>query len=179
MRGAFGQARCWDRAKTLALSALVGFGRSTVTGLICTAGRQFLDWTGDYRLFSRSRFDGDALFAPVHGGILDLLESDAPLVAAMDDTLFHKTGRKVHGVAYRRAPLGYRLSRRSRILYRQPAYLICTDPQRPLEQFLQYYPWRGGIENNFREDKTLLKAGQAQLRLPLSVHAVPALIVAA
>jgi len=26
------------------------------------------------------------------------------------------------------APLGYRLRKGSRMLYRQPAYLICTDP---------------------------------------------------
>ncbi|MCX7015196.1 MAG: hypothetical protein NTW86_22020 [Candidatus Sumerlaeota bacterium] len=63
------------------------------------------------------------------------------------------------------APLAYRLSRRSRLLSREPAYLICTDPTLAVELFLQSYRWRGGIENNFRQEKTVVRAGQAQVRL--------------
>ena len=40
------------------------------------------------------------------------------------------------------APLGYRLKKGGRLLYRQPAYLICTDPETKLEDILQEYLWR-------------------------------------
>jgi hypothetical protein len=76
------------------------------------------------------------------------------------------------------APLGYRLRKGSRLLYRQPAFLICTDPQLDLLPLLQGYVQRGDIEVNFREEKTLLGVGQAQVRNPNSVESVPALQVA-
>jgi hypothetical protein len=77
------------------------------------------------------------------------------------------------------APLGYRLTRRGRLLYRQPAYLLCNDPDAPLEQVLQAYVWRWDIEVNFRDEKTLLGVGQAQVRNPHAVQNVPAVAVAA
>ncbi len=52
-------------------------------------------------------------------------------------------------------PLGYRLTKNSKILYRQPAYLLCTDSNLPLEDLLQAYLWRWEIEVNFRDEKTL------------------------
>ena len=76
------------------------------------------------------------------------------------------------------APLAYRLRKGSRLLYRQPAFLICTDPQMDLLSLLQGYVRRWDIEVNFREEKTLLGVGQAQVRHPQSVHSVPALQVA-
>ncbi len=77
------------------------------------------------------------------------------------------------------APLGYRLNRRSRVLYRKPAYLICTDPTVAVAQLLQAYLWRWGIEVNFRDEKTLLGVGQARVRNAHSVQTVPATAVAA
>jgi hypothetical protein len=77
------------------------------------------------------------------------------------------------------APLGYRLRKGGKLLYRQPAYLICTDPTLPVQQVLQEYLWRWEIEVNLREEKTLLGVGQAQVRTPEAVAAVPALAVGA
>lgn len=76
------------------------------------------------------------------------------------------------------APLRYRLSAGSRLLYRDPAYLICTDPDIPVNEILQAYLWRWGIETNFRDEKTILGTGQAQVRNPASVNAVPQMMVA-
>ena len=76
------------------------------------------------------------------------------------------------------APLGYRLRSGSKLLYRKPAFLISTDPQLDAQELLQGYVRRWGIEVNFREEKTLLGVGQAQVRHPESVAAVPALQVA-
>jgi len=75
-------------------------------------------------------------------------------------------------------PLAYRLTKKSRLLYRQPAYLICTDPELEIEKLLQAYLWRWEIEVNFREEKTLLGCGQAQVRTKDPVEKVPAFIVA-
>jgi hypothetical protein len=77
------------------------------------------------------------------------------------------------------APLGYRLRKGSRILYRQPAYLLCTDPALPLERILQEYLWRWDIEVNFRDEKCLLGVSEAQLRHPEAVRRQPAAAVAA
>ncbi len=76
------------------------------------------------------------------------------------------------------APLRYRLSQGTRLLYRDPAYLISTDPDIPADKLLQAYLWRWGIETNFRDEKTLLGTGQAQVRNPSSVRAVPQMMVA-
>ncbi len=49
----------------------------------------------------------------------------------------------------------------------------------PLQQFLRYYLWRWDIEVNFRDEKTLLGVGQAQVRTESSNQNAPALAVAA
>ena len=81
-------------------------GRHTITGLLCASGRQFQDWSADYRLFSEARFEPGELFAVIRRGVLDALEPGEPLVTAMDDSILRKTGRKIPGVKYRRDPLG-------------------------------------------------------------------------
>lgn len=75
-------------------------------------------------------------------------------------------------------PLGYRLTKSSRILYRQPAYLICTNPALSVDKLLQYYLWRWEIEVNLRDEKTILGCGEAQVRNPHSAENVPSFIVA-
>lgn len=378
-RPAFAQERTYRRAKTLAMSALVGLGRRTVSGMLCASAQQFGDWSAAYRLFEQDRFDREALFAPVRRTVLERLEPHQPLVAMMDDTLIRKRGRKVHGTGWRRDPLGppfranfvwgqrflqvsaalpsgpgpvqaraipidlvhapsaakprktappevweeyrrrqqsmkvsaigaerlvalrnnlnenpcgkgrtlimsvdggftnrtvfralppdtiligrvrkdarlfssvvptprrgrprwfgsplptpeqirqddsigwskveafgagklhsfevktvapvrwsgtgnrdvrlvviaplaYRPRKGAKLLYRDPAYLICTDPELPLGQLLQAYLWRWEVELNFRDEKTLLGVGEAQVRTPAAVETVPTLIVAA
>ncbi len=75
-------------------------------------------------------------------------------------------------------PLGYRLTQNSKMLYRQPTYLICTDPELCIEKLLQAYLWRWEIEVNFRDEKTVMGCGQAQVRNDKSVESVPAFVVA-
>jgi hypothetical protein len=371
--------RCEARLRSHVLSQLLCLGRHTVTGLLCTAGRPFSDWSADYRLYARRRVDPEALFGVVRRDVAARLPANMPFMAALDDTLERKRGRKIPGTAWRRdplsppfavnwvwgrrvlqisallplndeglaralpidhveaptavrprknaaaeqwsayrrqqrecninvqalarvtrlqqhlqrerpgeplwligdgrftngtllkelpadvtfigrlrgdaklyqppasgdvgprggrprtygaalptpeqvrqdetipwqtlrafaagrthefriktlaplrwratgkrdlrlviiAPLGYRLTRCGKLLYRQPAYLLCTDPQAPLQRVLQAYLWRWDIEVNFRDQKTLLGVGQAQVRNPNAVQRVPATAVAA
>ncbi len=77
------------------------------------------------------------------------------------------------------APLAYRLRQGSKLLYRQPAFLLCTDPNLDPRTIIETYFQRWGIEVNFREEKTLLGVGQAQVRRPHSVESAPAFAVAA
>jgi hypothetical protein len=76
-------------------------------------------------------------------------------------------------------PVPYRNSKKSKLERREPAYLICTDPDLPLQELLQAYLWRWDIEVNFRDEKTILGVGQAQVRSEASNQNAPALAVAA
>jgi hypothetical protein len=61
------------------------------------------------------------------------------------------------------APLAYRLRKGSKLLYRHPAFLICTDSALDPRQIIEAYFQRWDIEVNFRDQKTLLGVGQAQV----------------
>jgi len=76
-------------------------------------------------------------------------------------------------------PLAYRQRKGARLLYRKPTYLLCTDPNLDEAKLLQAYVWRWEIEVNFREEKTLLGVGEAQVRTPAAVERVPCFQVAA
>lgn len=75
-------------------------------------------------------------------------------------------------------PLGYRLKKGAKLLYRKPAYLICTDNDLGIEKLLQAYIWRWEIEVNFREEKTINGCGDAQVRNEISAAKAPAFVVA-
>jgi hypothetical protein len=77
------------------------------------------------------------------------------------------------------APLAYRLRKGSKLLCRDPAFLICTDPALDPREIVEAYFQRWDIEVNFRDEKTLLGVGQAQVRADASVESAPALTVAA
>jgi len=76
-------------------------------------------------------------------------------------------------------PVGYRMRKGGKLLYRQPAHLICTDVNLSLEDILQEYIWRWDIEVNHRDEKTILGVGQAQVQNENSVTSIPATAVAA
>jgi hypothetical protein len=89
----------------MALSQLVCLGRHTVTGVICASGRQFEDWSADYRLFSRNRFDKEKVFAAIRKEAQQHLGDEDDVVCAMDDSLMRKKGRKIPGTGNLRDPL--------------------------------------------------------------------------
>jgi DDE superfamily endonuclease len=100
------------------------------------------------------------------------LKTLGPVYSAMDKG--HKALRLVVI-----EPVPYRPSKKSKLQRREPAFLICTDPQMPLPELLQTYLWRWDIEVNFRDEKTILGVGQAQVRSEASNQNAPALAVAA
>jgi hypothetical protein len=87
------------------LSQLVCFGRHTITGLLRNQNRIQQDWTADYRFYSEDHFDEDSVFGQLRAQIEQEFPAQAPLVAAMDDSLLRKTGPRIFGSRFQRDPL--------------------------------------------------------------------------
>ncbi len=92
--------------------------------------------------------------------------------------LWRKTGPKLQLRSIVIRPLAYRRSATSRLLYRQPAYLITTDLVTPAQTLVQAYFWRWDIEVNHRDEKQLIGVGHAQVRSPLAAERAPGFAVA-
>jgi hypothetical protein len=73
---------------------------------------------------------------------------------------------------------GYRLRQGAKLLYREPAFLLTTDLTTPAAELIAAYLARWEVEVNFRDEKTLLGVGQAQVRSPRAVARAPAFLVA-
>jgi hypothetical protein len=73
---------------------------------------------------------------------------------------------------------GYRLRQGGKLFYREPAFLITTDLTTPAAELIAAYLARWEVEVNFRDEKTLLGVGQAQVRHPQAVVRAPAFLVA-
>jgi hypothetical protein len=67
------------------------------------------------------------------------------------------------------APLAYRLRKYSKTLYRDPAYLLVSDPTYNAVSAIQHYFHRWQIEVNHRDAKVDFGVGDAQVRHPRSV----------
>jgi len=101
----FADHRTYRRAKEHALALLVCLGRRTISRSICVLGRQFRNWTSEYRLFSKCRWKPHALFDAVLRQVPDLLSPQQPLVVALDDTPCRKTGKRIRAAKTLRDPL--------------------------------------------------------------------------
>ena len=103
-RPAFHQQRSFNRALRQALGALTTLGRRTLSRLIAAQGRQYQDWSADYRLHARAPWQADQLFQPILEKALPLCRGRY-LALAVDDTRIQKTGRKILSAFYQRDPL--------------------------------------------------------------------------
>jgi hypothetical protein len=75
-------------------------------------------------------------------------------------------------------PVGYRLRKGSKLLYHEPAFLICTDPNLDLKTLVQAYIYRWEIEVNHHDEKSVIGVAQPQTRNPQAVDRQPQLQVA-
>ncbi len=104
--GIFSQERISERVHRLLFGMLVSLRLHLTSNAICATGRQFRDWSADYRVCSHSPWNPRRLFDPVLDALPGLLhDCSAPVLVALDDTLLHKTGRKIPGVAIGRDPM--------------------------------------------------------------------------
>jgi hypothetical protein len=101
----FAQERTAIRVRPLTYGLLLSPPKHTTSAAICTLGRQFDVWSADYRVFSRSPWNSQALFDPIIEHAIPLLPPlPAPVIAAIDDTACKKSGRRTPGVATVRDP---------------------------------------------------------------------------
>jgi hypothetical protein len=91
------------RTFVVLMSGLVAqAGQGTVTGMLLGAGvSQVWHHSRAYRFLDQGRWCVDQVGLVVLRLIVDrLLSPDAPVVIAVDDTLFRRSGRKVHGAQW-------------------------------------------------------------------------------
>lgn len=101
----FPQMRSFNRAIRLSLSIFITLGRKTISRTIATSGRDQVDWSADYRLFSRCEWSPCQLFRPIIKEAINQIDEDF-ITVAYDDTLVKKTGKKIKGTGWARDPLG-------------------------------------------------------------------------
>jgi len=101
---AFPQARSRHRAIEHAIALPCVFGRRTISRTISALGRSDRDWSGDYKMFSRCKWESERLFDPVIDEYLERYPK-MPVVAAIDDTKIRKTGKKIESARWQRDPL--------------------------------------------------------------------------
>ena len=105
-RPVFSQDRTFDRVRRLTFGFLACLRVHLTSSAICASGRQFQDWSADYRVWSRSPWEPRQLFDVVLDHLSGLAPSkDSPIFAAIDDTVLKKTGRRIPGVKILRDPL--------------------------------------------------------------------------
>jgi len=105
-REVFSQERTFARARRLPFGLITCLRVHLTSTAICASGRQFQDWSADYRVCSRAPWEPRQLFDVVLGHLPQLLPSpEAPVFAAIDDTILKKTGRHIPGVKILRDPM--------------------------------------------------------------------------
>lgn len=96
--------RTRERLLTLSLGYLQTLGRHTLTGVLRSLGRDDLDWSAAYRLFSQERFDLEHARQRLLAGVLATLGADDPLVVVLDGTQLARTSARFPGVGWLRSP---------------------------------------------------------------------------
>ena len=100
----FSQKRTANRATILLIAALLCVGRKWITRLNCVREREQVDWSADYKLFSRSKWKACDLFIPAITESISWFP-DGPIFLAGDETTVKRSGRKVKRSAWTRDPM--------------------------------------------------------------------------
>jgi hypothetical protein len=100
----FAQQRTAQRAVEHALSLPLQLGRRTISRTLGVLGRADQDWSADYKLFSRSRWEVEGLFDPILEEYLATTPK-GPIAVGLDDSGYGKTGPKIAGAHWQRDPL--------------------------------------------------------------------------
>ena len=102
--GCFPQQRTLERVTSLMLAALLCCGRKWITRINCVRGREQVDWTADYRVFSRSPWCASELFMPAIERSASYF-GEGPICLAGDETRARRGGRKVKRSRWTRDPM--------------------------------------------------------------------------
>jgi len=100
----FSQERTMMRAIRLALCLLLNPSRNTITQSLVYGGLDDVDWSSDFKVFSRSKWNDADLFKPVIEETVSYFP-DSYICLAVDDTKIKKTGEKIPLAQFFRDPL--------------------------------------------------------------------------
>lgn len=98
------QQRTRERIVTLCLGYVQALGRHTITGVLRSLGRDGLDWSAAYRLFSQGRLDLEVARRRGLATVLTTRGADDPLVVVVDGTQLPRTSPRLPGVGWLRSP---------------------------------------------------------------------------
>jgi hypothetical protein len=95
----FSQRRIAERVKSMAIGLISCYGRHTVTGMLTGCGKQFVDWSAAYRIFSQNRINIEEMNRTILKEVASIQASSENIVAHMDDTLIRKKVRRFQVLA--------------------------------------------------------------------------------
>src|SRR5512141_824222 len=94
-REAFRQQRVFERVMALVMAEVVVWARHTVTQLLWALGIQNEDWSAWYRLFSRARFEEEAVNRVLFRETLRQVAPEALYVIGGDGVQIWRDSRKM------------------------------------------------------------------------------------
>ena len=103
-RQVFAQERSLQRSHQLMLALLLCVGRKWITRIHRLRNLPNLDWSADYKLFSRAPWDTRDLFLPTIRESLPFF-GEGPIMIAGDETRTRRAGKKVKRARWTRDPL--------------------------------------------------------------------------
>jgi hypothetical protein len=103
-RPAFRREQPYRRAVALVFGELFAFARHTVTQGLLALGLTDADWSPFYRLFSRQRYDEEALSRCFFQETLAHSQPEEPYVTGIDTTQIPRSSLKMPGSGWLRAP---------------------------------------------------------------------------
>lgn len=121
----FASEETLNRAIEHLFASSATMGRRTISRTIAALGRDQVDWSADYRLYSRSPWEAKALFEPsIRYGLP--LTGSGPIALAMDDTKLSKTGRSIPHAGWHRDPMSppFHVNLRWGLRYLQVSLLV-------------------------------------------------------
>lgn len=104
LRQATRQRRTGAQALVLTVGLLLVVGRTMLSRVLIATGRSTRDWSAAYRLFAHGRIRSDELWRQVALRWEHLYPDQAPVVMVMDATQLPRTGTKIPGSGFARAP---------------------------------------------------------------------------
>ncbi len=102
----FHRIETYERARALAYSHIITYGRHMISRMICSKNEQFKDWSADYKLFSQRQWNAEDLEFEIFKECdqhCDWYQN--AVLAVMDETHCPKTGKKIKAVRTLRDPM--------------------------------------------------------------------------
>lgn len=100
VRRTFRQERVYRRMVSLVLGEIMTLGRHTLTQVLRTLGAIECDWTAFYRLFSKKRFDVEAVNRQLIKETLEHTEKGSTYTVTVDGVKIPRTGKHIGGASW-------------------------------------------------------------------------------